>query len=79
MRYDDDMGNVARKDILNLSTAERIELIGDIWDSLTEVPEAIALTEAQKTELDRRLDAHDKNPAAGAPWSVVRDRIAKRQ
>jgi putative addiction module component (TIGR02574 family) len=73
------MGKVARKDILNLSIAERIELMGDIWDSIAEVPEAIALTEAQKAELDRRLDAHRKNPTAGAPWPVVRDRIGKRK
>jgi len=73
------MGNVARKDILNLSIAERIELIGDIWDSIAEVPEAVGLTEVQKTELDRRLEAHRKDPNGGVPWPVVRDRIAKRK
>lgn len=73
------MSKFARKDILSLSIAERMELIGDLWDSMAEVPEAIALTEAQKTELDRRLDAHRHDPTAGAPWPVVRDRIAKRK
>ncbi|HNS19373.1 MAG TPA: addiction module protein [Sedimentisphaerales bacterium] len=72
------MSEVVRKDILNLSIAERIELIGDLWDSLAESPEAVALTEAQKAELDRRLEAYRKNPTAGASWPVVRDRIAKR-
>jgi putative addiction module component (TIGR02574 family) len=73
------MSKFARKDILSLSIAERIELIGDLWDSMAEVPEAITLTEAQKTELDRRLDAYRQDPTAGAPWPVVRDRIAKRK
>jgi len=73
------MSKFVRKDILNLSIAERIELIGDLWDSMAEVPEAITLTDAQKAELDRRLDAHHENPNAGAPWPVVRDRIAKRK
>ncbi len=73
------MSKFARKDILSLSIAERIELIGDLWDSMAEVPEAIALTDAQKAELDRRLDAHHRNPTAGAPWPVVRARIAKRK
>ena len=73
------MGKVSRKDILNLSIAERMELIGDIWDSISEVPEAVPLTEAQKAELDRRLDAYRKDPTAGAPWPVVRDRIGKPQ
>jgi putative addiction module component (TIGR02574 family) len=73
------MSKVARKDILKLTIAERIELIGDIWDTMADVPEAVALTDAQKVELDKRLDAHRKEPAAGAPWPVVRDRIAKRK
>ena len=64
-----------RKDILNLSIAERIELIGDLWDSMAEVPEAITLTDAQRAELDRRLDAYHQDPTAGDPWPV-RDRIA---
>ena len=67
IRYDGGMSKIARKDILNLSVAERIELIGDLWDSMAEAPEAIELTEAQKAELDRRLDAHRKDPTAGAP------------
>jgi len=73
------MSEFARKDILNLSIAERIELIGDLWDSMAEVPDAVALTGAQKAELDRRLDAYRQDSTAGAPWPVVRDRIAKRK
>lgn len=73
------MSRLARKDILNLSIAERIELVGDIWDSIAEVPEAVVLTETQKAELDARLDAYHQDPTAGAPWSVVRDRVAQRK
>ncbi len=73
------MSGLARKDILSLSIAERIELVGDIWDSIAEVPEAVVLTVAQKAELDERLDAYHQDPAAGAPWSVVRDRVAQRK
>jgi putative addiction module component (TIGR02574 family) len=79
MRYDEGMEKIAREDILNLSVAERLELIADLWDSLVETPEAIPLTEAQKAELDKRLEAYRKDPTAGAPWSVVRDRIGKRK
>jgi len=69
------MSGLARKDILSLSIAERIELVGDIWDSIAEVPEAVVLTDAQKAELDKRLDAYQQDPGAGDPWPVVRDRI----
>jgi putative addiction module component (TIGR02574 family) len=77
--YDDGMGKVARKDILSLSVAERIELIGDLWDSLAETPEAVPLTDAQKAELKRRLEAYRKDPTAVAPWSVVRDSVLNRK
>ncbi|UCD50741.1 MAG: addiction module protein [Phycisphaerales bacterium] len=73
------MSGLARKDILSLSIAERIELVGDIWDSIAEVPEAVVLTDAQKAELDKRLDAYHQDPTVGAPWPVVRDRIAGRK
>jgi putative addiction module component (TIGR02574 family) len=71
------MSRLAKKDILGLSVAERIELIGEIWDSMAAMPEAIVLTDAQKGELDKRLDAYRKNPTAGSPWPDVRKRITK--
>jgi len=58
--------------------AERIELIGDLWDSLAENPESVVLTGAQEAELDRRLEAYRKDPAQGSPRPVVHDRIARR-
>ncbi len=53
-------------------------LVEDIWDSVSEVPNAILLTEEQKAELDCRLDAFHKNPEAGSPWREVRERIRSR-
>jgi putative addiction module component (TIGR02574 family) len=64
--------------VLNLSIPERIQLVEDIWDTIAEVPESVNLTEAQKAELDRRLEAYHRNPEEGSPWSAVRDRIRAR-
>ncbi|HUT33557.1 MAG TPA: addiction module protein [Planctomycetota bacterium] len=61
--------------VLNLSVAERIQLVEDIWDSIAAVPEAVPLTDEQREALDRRLDAYHRDPAAGTPWEEVRDRI----
>jgi putative addiction module component (TIGR02574 family) len=72
------MNMIAKGDILSLSVSERIQLVQDIWDTITEVPESVALTDEQKAELDRRLEAYHKNPNAGSPWSVVQERIRKR-
>ena len=62
-------------EILELSVAERIQIVEDIWDSIAAVPEAVPLSEDQKEELDRRLEAYHLNPDAGSPWIEVRERI----
>lgn len=72
------MNTLVKSDILNLSVPERILLVEDIWDSVVEVPDIVPLTEEQKKELARRLDAYHTNPAEGSPWEVVRERIRSR-
>ena len=72
------MGVFAERDILDLSVSERIQLAQDICDSVAEVPESLVLAEDEKAEIDRRLNAYHKDPDAGSPWSVVRDRIKNR-
>ena len=53
---------MGKSDILRLSISERIQLVQDIWDSIAEVPDSVLLTDEQKAELDRRLDAYHKAP-----------------
>jgi putative addiction module component (TIGR02574 family) len=72
------MSILAEKEILDLSVSERIQLAQDIWDSLAKVPESLALTDEEKAEIDRRLNLYHKDPNAGSPWPVVRDRIKNR-
>lgn len=62
------------KEALKLPDEEKLELIGDLWDSLDN-PEEIPLTEEMKLELDRRLEAHYKNPDSGSSWDDVKNRI----
>lgn len=42
---------------------ERIRLVEDLWDSIAADQDNLPLTDEQRTELDRRLDAYeaDKN------------------
>ena len=62
-------------DILELSIAERIQMVEDIRDSIAAVPEAVPLSEELKKELDRRLEAYHLDPDAGSPWIAVRERL----
>jgi putative addiction module component (TIGR02574 family) len=69
------MSTLAKSDVMSLSVPERIQLVEDIWDSIAELPEKVLLTDGQKAELDRRLDAYHQNPNEGSPWEAVRERI----
>lgn len=67
---------VSTIDIASLSPAQRLELLEQIWDSLS--PETIPLTQAQREELDRRLDELDREGPVGIPWDETLDRIRNR-
>ncbi len=59
-----------------LSVTERIQLVEDIWDSIaTDAPQAVSLTPAQRTELRRRVTAHDADPGSVVPWDSVRSEL----
>ena len=64
-------------DILQLTVAERIQLAEDIWDSVAAFPESVPLTDAQKEELDRRLQAHAQNPNEGISWDELKEKLRK--
>ncbi len=72
------MSAIAKAELLRLSVSERIQLAEDLWDSIVDHPDQVPVTEAQKTELDRRLKAYAKDRNGGSPWPAVRKRILKR-
>ncbi|MEX2198410.1 MAG: addiction module protein [Burkholderiales bacterium] len=61
--------------IERLSVEERIALVEEIWDSIAE---ATPLTQAQRRELDRRLQDHEANPDDAVSWEVVKASMAAR-
>jgi putative addiction module component (TIGR02574 family) len=69
------MKPIRLSDVLELPVEERLDLVGEIWDSIAQVPDAIELTEAQRAELDRRVEAYRRDPKAGSPWPEVKARI----
>ena len=71
------MKKITLADLMYLSVGERILLAEDLWDSVAEVPEAVPLTEDQREELDRRLEAYHQNPEAGSPWEDVKARLQR--
>lgn len=62
----------SRLDFAHLTVAERIQLVEDLWDSIADAPEVLELTDAQRAELDRRLEAHRRNPDDVISWDSLR-------
>ena len=62
------LAEAARK----LSIADRITLVEEIWDTIAEENQAFELTDAQKRELDRRLESAKTNPGQGRTWEEIK-------
>lgn len=58
-------------DVHSLTIDERLDLITELWESIRQSGEEIPLTDAQVAEIERRLEAHRRNPDAAVPWEVV--------
>jgi putative addiction module component (TIGR02574 family) len=61
-----------------LSIEERIQLVQEIWDSISLEAEQLPLTEAKRNELDRRLASLEANPTNVVPWEEVEARALAR-
>jgi putative addiction module component (TIGR02574 family) len=59
-------------DFLQLTVAERIQLVEDIWDSVAAFPESVPLTGPQKRELDQRMQEFRDDPDEGISWAELK-------
>jgi len=62
-------------DFEHLNVAQRLELIGRLWDSIPDTAEALPVPESHRQELERRLAAADADPGAAIPWEQVKARL----
>jgi putative addiction module component (TIGR02574 family) len=65
-------------EILKLPVEERFKLIETIWDSIATDSSAVPLTDAQRDELDRRLDDLEREGPIGLPADVVLAKLTRR-
>jgi len=64
-------------DIQQLNSAEKLDLISQLWDSLPNSLESVPISDSHREELDRRLAAADKNPDAAIPWAEVKSLLRR--
>ena len=58
-----------------LDISERIILVEEIWDSIAEEQENLALSEYEKKILDKRLASLKENPKKLISWSEIKSKI----
>lgn len=61
--------------VTSLSAADRLELIGAVWDTLS--PDDLTVTDAERALLDARLADMEHNPDDQSPWPEVKARLER--
>ena len=64
--------------IRQLSVDERIRLIGEIWEGIHADTESPPLTDAQQSELRRRIESYRRDPSRVIPAEEVFRRLEER-
>lgn len=62
-----------------MTVSERLDLIGELWDSIPDSVEAMPIPDSHRELLDQRMRAADEDPGAGIPWEDVRSRLRNQQ
>lgn len=63
--------------IEDMSKDERLELLERLWDSLSQAPEDVPVTDAQRAELDHRAAELDRDVTEGRAHGVSWDEVAR--
>jgi putative addiction module component (TIGR02574 family) len=61
--------------IFDLSPAEKLQLVEDLWDDLAATPESIPVHDWQKDELARRKANLTNSPMSALSWEEVKPRV----
>jgi putative addiction module component (TIGR02574 family) len=68
---------MATLDIARLTPKERLDLIGELWDSLA--PEDVSLTPAQDAELAHRMATFEADRHDAEPWAKIDAELDRRR
>jgi putative addiction module component (TIGR02574 family) len=60
----------------NLTDDQRLQLIEELWESLTTNKTVLPLTDWQKAELDRRMAMESEQ--TGRPWSEILEELRQK-
>ncbi len=62
-------------DVNRLTAAEKLLLVGELWEDLASHPTEVPVSREQIAELDRRMENYRKNPSQVTTWDGILQRI----
>ncbi len=62
-------------EIASLNISQKIMLVEEIWDSIAQEQEQIAVTDEEKAILDERLSSFEANPGDVISWEEIKQRL----
>lgn len=66
------------KEVGKLSTAEKIQLLENLWDEVADEGKDLSVPDSHKRLLKKRLAAHLKSPESSITVEEFRRRLARR-
>ncbi len=70
--------SVAIDELLELSVPDKLDVLGQLWDSITAEPRQVAIPEWHLGELDRREEELQRHPQPGQDWETIKQRLLNR-
>ena len=64
--------------IFDLSPAEKLQLVEDLWDDLAATPSNVLVHDWQIEDLERRKANLQSHPASGLSWAEITQRVRRR-
>jgi putative addiction module component (TIGR02574 family) len=65
-------------ELTSLPVADRLRVVESLWDSI-EADSPVSIPPEQRSEIDRRVQAHERNPDELLTWDEVLDQLRDRK
>jgi putative addiction module component (TIGR02574 family) len=66
---------VVNSTVFDLSPAEKLQLVLDLWDDLATNPQDVPVNDWQIAEAERRKANLQKNPGSALSWEQITQRV----
>ena len=66
-------------DVRQLSAAEKLIFVSELWDDLAEHPSEVPVSREVREELDRRMEHFRQHPDQFTTWEAIQEKVLGRR